>query len=358
MFEWQQKVGFPAEMRLTNKETATQLAEEFVSGVIANGTTTVAAFGSAFASEVDASFSVFARRGLRAIYGTTLADTDMPAELSQNTDKALDEARALAAKWHGKENGRLLYAFGPRASIKCSEKLMRGAAALADMLKCYLQTHVAESLDELAEVHKRFPDQVDEVDLFSELGLLRQRTLLAHGVLLNSQQRRDVAEAGTALIHCPTGNLFRESGLMDYCAHRAAGIRIALGSSIAGGFDPFMPRVAVEGLQTAKAIKVHSLPRRSGPGDSTGRSVVGSHRRRGGGAGSRGSDRLHRAGLSSRSARGATREVDQRSAPGAADFGASVHADALADRARPDRRETRGSMKCSRQCGDIPVHCG
>ncbi len=49
---------------------------------------------------------------------------------------------------------------------------------------------------------------------------------------------------------------------MDYAARRAAGMRIALGSSIAGGFDPFMPRVAVEGLQTAKAIRVHSLPRR------------------------------------------------------------------------------------------------
>jgi cytosine/adenosine deaminase-related metal-dependent hydrolase len=32
---------------------------------------------------------------------------------------------------------------------------------------------------------------------------------------------------------------------------------------VAGGPDPFMPRVAVQGLHTAKAIKVHTLPRRS-----------------------------------------------------------------------------------------------
>jgi guanine deaminase len=133
------------------------------------------------------------------------------------------------------------------------------------MLKCPIQTHVAESLDEIAEVHQRYPDQVDEVDLFAELGLLGPRTILAHGVFLNHQQRREVARTQTALVHCPTGNLFRESGLADHVAHRAAGIPIALGSSIAGGFEPFMPRVAVEGLQTAKAIKVHSLPRRSDP---------------------------------------------------------------------------------------------
>lgn len=265
VFDWQKKIGFPAEQRLSDPQTAADLAEQFTRGVLAGGTTTVAAFGSPFAQEVDISFNVFAKLGLRAIYGLTLNDVDMPGELTQEPDEALESARSLATRWHGAQNGRLLYAFSPRNSICCSEKLMRGSAALAKMLNCYLQTHVAESLDELTEVRRRFPDQVDEVDLFSEMGILGPRTILAHGVFLDLQQRREVAARETSLVHCPTGNLFRESGLMDYVARRSAGIRIALGSSIAGGFEPFMPRVAVEGLLTAKAIKIHSLPRRSGP---------------------------------------------------------------------------------------------
>lgn len=265
LFDWHEKVGFPAERRLVDREVATKLADDFVTGMIANGTTTIVGFGSPFASEVDATFNVFAKRGLRAVYGQTLNDVDTPKDLIQNADKALDESRSLAAKWNGAENGRLHYAFSPRASIRCSEKLMRGAAALADMLKCHIQTHIAESLEELSEVHQRFADRVDELDLFGEMGLLGARTILAHGVFLSQQQRRELVERKTALVHCPTANLFRQSGLMDYTAHRAAGIKIALGSSIAGGPDPFMPRVAVEGLQTAKAIKVHSLPRRSDP---------------------------------------------------------------------------------------------
>src|SRR4029079_10837170 len=96
-----------------------------------------------------------------------------------------------------------------------------------------------------------------------EMGLLTPRTLLGHGVFLSQQQRRQVAEAKTSLVHCPTANLFLESGMMDYVAHRSAGIRMALGSSIAGGHDPFMPRVAMECLETAKAVKVHAMPRRS-----------------------------------------------------------------------------------------------
>lgn len=263
LLEWQEKVGFPAEGRMRDAQAAEAVAEAFVSGMIANGTTTVAAFGSPFAGEVDQTFQIFARRGLRAIYGMMLNDLEVPDYLQQSVDEALDQSRNLAAKWHGAENGRLRYAFSPRTTVRCSEKMMRGAAALSGMLKCQVQTHVAETHDELSSVRERFPEHVDEIDLFGEVGLLTSRSLLAHGLFLNHHQRRQVAERKTALIHCPTANLFRECGLMDYTAHRAAGIRIALGSSIAGGPDPFMPRVAIECLQTAKAIKVHTLPRSS-----------------------------------------------------------------------------------------------
>ena len=260
-FEWQERIGYPAEARFADPALAAELMESFVSGLIGNGTTTIAAFGSAFATEVEQTFGIFARRGLRAIYGMMLSDVGVPDALNQHPDGALDESRELAARWDGAEGGRLRYAFSPRASIRCSEKLMRGAAALAGMLKCYLQTHMAESVEEVESAHRRFAEYVDEVDLFSDMGLLTPRTLLAHGVFANAQQRRQVAAAGTALVHCPTANLFRESGLMDYAAHRAAGIRIALGSSIAGGPEAFMPHVAAEAIQSAKAVRVHTLPR-------------------------------------------------------------------------------------------------
>ncbi len=263
LFDWYEKVVYPAEVRFRDVALAEQLTESFVSGLIAGGTTTAAVFGSPFAAATDRSFSVFARRGLRVIHGMSLSDVNCPPDFRQKTDQALDESRALAAQWHGAEGGRLQYAFSPRTPVLCSERMMRGAAALADMLKCYIQTHVAESLAETSAVRESFPDRLDDVDVFAEMGLLTTRTLLGHGVFLNQQQRHQVAETKTALVHCPTANLFLESGMMDYVAHRSAGIRMALGSSIAGGHDPFMPRVAIECLQTAKAVKVHAMPRRS-----------------------------------------------------------------------------------------------
>ncbi len=265
LFDWLSKVAYPAEARFVDSAFAEKLAEDFVTGMIANGTTTVAGYGSPFAASTDRVFSVFERRGYRAIYGMVLNDVDCPSSHCQETDKVLDESRALAAKWHNAADGRLKYAFSPRTPIHCSEKLMRGASALAEMLNCYIQTHVAESIAGLQKVRERFPDLLDEIELFAEMGLLTPRTLLGHGVYLNHQQRRQIAETRTVVIHCPTANLFLESGLMDYCALRAADVRVALGSGVAGGPDPFMPRVAVEMLNTAKAVKVHGLPRGTQP---------------------------------------------------------------------------------------------
>jgi len=101
--------------------------------------------------------------------------------------------------------------------------------------------------------------------VFAQMGLLRPRTLLGHGVFLNQQQRQQIAEARTVVVHCPTANLFLESGLMDYVAHRTSRVRMALGSSVAAGPEPFMPRVAVECLQTARAIRAHAIHRSSLP---------------------------------------------------------------------------------------------
>jgi guanine deaminase len=265
LFDWHEQVVYPAEARLKDANLAARLAEDFVGGLLARGTTTVAAFSGPFADATSRAFEVFAKKGIRAVFGMILNDVNCPKGLCQKTDEALDASRLLAAKWHGAENGRLSYAFSPRMPVCCSEKMMRGAAALADMLKCYIQTHVAESLAEVAAVREKFPDQLDDVDVFAEMGLLTSRTLLGHGVYLNQQQRKQVAEARATVVHCPTANLFLESGLMDYAAHRASGVKMALGSSVAAGPDPFMPRVAVECLQTARAIRAHAIRRSTVP---------------------------------------------------------------------------------------------
>ena len=263
LFEWQKRVAYPAEERFKDAGCAERVANEFVTGMIANGTTTVAAFGSPFPDAVGRTFGVFEKRGLRAVYGMMLNDMNVPDRLSVPADRALESARSLAARWHGAADGRLQYALCPRSATCCSEELLRGVAALAQSTGSHVLTHIAESEAVESTVRDMYPDLLDDVDLFSETGLLTRRTLLGHGVCLSESLRREVAETGAAVVHCPTANLFLECGLMDYLGERRAGIPLALGSSVGAGPEPFMAQVAVACLQTAKALKVHAIPRGS-----------------------------------------------------------------------------------------------
>ncbi|MHC5002178.1 MAG: amidohydrolase family protein, partial [Planctomycetota bacterium] len=263
LFDWQAKVAYPAEARLRDAALAERLAGDFVTGMIANGTTTVAAFGSPFPEATDRAFSVFEQRGLRAVHGMMLNDMNVPDELKATPDESLERARDLADRWHGRGDGRLHYAFCPRMATCCSQELLRGVAELAGSTGAHVLTHVAESDAEESVVREVHPDLLDDVELFAETGLLTRRTLLGHGVCLSEPLRRQVAEMQAAVVHCPTANLFLECGLMDYMAERRANIPLALGSSIAAGPEPFMPQVAVACLQTAKALKVHAIPRGS-----------------------------------------------------------------------------------------------
>lgn len=258
LFEWYERIVFPAEERFADVGFAERLTEDFVTGVVARGTTMVACFGSPFPAATDRSFEVFARRGLRAIHGMTLADENLPAALLHSADTALEQSRELAAKWHGAAGGRLSYAFSPRMTTFCSPDLLGGSATLASMLGCYVQTHVAESLAEVVAARRAHPGRLDDIDVLAEAGLLTRRTLLGHAVVLNQPQRKQVAEAGAAVVHCPTANLFLGSGMMDYAALARSGVSIALGSGTAGGHEPFMPRVAAEFLQTARGVASQS----------------------------------------------------------------------------------------------------
>ena len=78
LFDWHEQIVYPAEARFADPSFGEALAEDFVSGMIANGTTTVSAFGSPFAEATERVFEVFDRRGIRAIYGLMLKRHQLP----------------------------------------------------------------------------------------------------------------------------------------------------------------------------------------------------------------------------------------------------------------------------------------
>src|SRR6202012_2386083 len=77
----------------------------------------------------------------------------------------------------------------------------------------YMQTHLAESRDEIAWVETLFPERESYLDVYDHAGLTGPRAIFAHAVHLGEEDFCLCHRSGSALAHCPTSNLFLGSGL-------------------------------------------------------------------------------------------------------------------------------------------------
>ncbi|MFO1318688.1 MAG: guanine deaminase [Burkholderiales bacterium] len=233
---WLSRFTFPAERAFADPVHAGEVARRFIAELQRHGTTTAMVFGTVHAGSADALFEAAEPSGLRIIGGKTLMDRNTPPGLSDTAQSGYDASKRLIEQWHGR--GRLGYAITPRFVATSSPAQLDAAAALwREFPGTWLQSHVSENLDEVAWVHRLFPEAIDYVDVLDRFGLLAPRAVYGHGIHLSDRERRRLGETGTAIAHCPTSNLFLGSGLFDLAAMQRSTPRVpvALATDVGAG---------------------------------------------------------------------------------------------------------------------------
>jgi len=241
LLTWLERYIFPLERRFDDAAAAAELAPAAFRSLASVGTTTVLAYGAVFAASMDGAFRAAEAHGIRAILGKVMMDRityDERIERSAILDQSVRESEELCGRWHGADGGRLGYAVTPRFAVSCSAELLAASAALAKRTGAWWQTHVSEDPAEIAEVGRLFPEALDYVDVYDRAGGLGERTILAHAVHCSERELGRLVETGTRVAHCPASNLFLASGVMPLGRYLEAGLRVGLGTDVAGGPDP------------------------------------------------------------------------------------------------------------------------
>jgi len=236
LLDWLHQFIFPRERAFTGP-VAERESGGFFSELARNGTTTAGVYTAIFEDSCDAAFHAAAQSGLRVIMGKTMMDLGSYGTLQPRKvlSVSLMEAERLCRKWHGQADGLLEYAFSPRFALSCSERLMRAAGEMAREFGCYVQTHLSENKEECERVRHLFPKAADYTDIYDKAGLLGPRTILGHCIHLSARERAVLADAGAAVAHCPTSNIYLSSGIMPLGEHLAAGLKVGLASDVAAG---------------------------------------------------------------------------------------------------------------------------
>lgn len=116
----------------------------------------------------------------------------------------------------------------PHSTYTVSPQYLREAQALADEFGVFLSTHASETATEVQTIKQQYgqspPRHLDE------LGMLTERTVLAHCVHLLPDEMELLAQRQTIVAHCPLSNLKLGSGVAPIPQMRRAGVCTTVGT--------------------------------------------------------------------------------------------------------------------------------
>ncbi len=245
LLPWLENYTFPHESRFSDPAHGAEVAPFFLDELLRNGVTTALVFATSHPASVEALFTHARQRQLRLITGKVLQDRHSPDGVRDDTAQSLVDTEALIQRWHGVD--RLGYAITPRFAPTSTPEQLRGAGALAAKYpSVWIQSHVAENLDEIRWVHELFPQARSYLSVYDDFGLMRERAVYAHCIHFDAADRALMRERCTAAAVSPTSNLFLASGFFDYAAADRAGFAYGLASDVGGGtsFSPFRTMLA------------------------------------------------------------------------------------------------------------------
>jgi len=209
--------------------------------LLTTGTTTILDMGTTHGGDVIAEELV--RSGIRARFGQTMMDggDGVPEGLRETTEASLDASARLAKTWDGTGDGRIGYAYAPRFALSCTRELLEAVGDITKRSGLTIHTHSNENTAERALIEGA-TGQAPTAYLDS-VGLVNERSVIAHGVNLDEREIAILADRGAAITHCPSSNLKLGSGIADVRALRDRGITVGIGADGAAcnnrldGFD-------------------------------------------------------------------------------------------------------------------------
>lgn len=227
LLEWLRFKIFPFE-NAHDKKSLRVTAQLSINELLMGGTTTFLDMGTLRYGEVVLQEMI--NSGIRGFSGKCLIDTnDLFPSFKSSVKDEIKDMTNLAESFHNNADGRIRYSFSPRFVLSCSEELLKETKEIMkDFPGSIYHTHSSESVDEIKEVRRRF--HKENIEYFNSIGVLDDRTVLAHCVHTSDNERKMLKDRNTRIAHCPSANLKLGSGIAPIPQYLKEGISVTLGA--------------------------------------------------------------------------------------------------------------------------------
>ena len=251
LMEWLDRYAFPTEARFADLSYARIYYEAFADALAKNGTTRAVIFGTLHAPATELLMEILEKKKIGAYVGKINMDTLSPDYLCETPEQSLADTR----KWieDTKDQFRFVKpAVTPRFIPTCSTSVLEGLGKLAQEFDLPVHSHISEDLGEISIVRDRYPQYDNDGDVYDHFGLLTSHTVMAHFIYPTLHEMELIKERGVTIAHCPQSNGNVAAGIPPIRQMLDLGVKVGLGSDIAGGYSVSIFRAMSEAVYLSK----------------------------------------------------------------------------------------------------------
>jgi guanine deaminase len=256
LIPWLNQYAFAEEKKYADTEYAAAAYSAFCAALKSGVTTRAAIFASLHVPATEILMDMLEQSGLATYVGKVNMDRNCPDYLVENTQNSISDTESWVRRsLEAYRNTRLIIT--PRFVPSCTMELMTALGELAARYDLPVQSHLSENVNEIKWVKELHPDCDTYSDVYDRCGLFGQQpTLMAHCVYLTDYEMELVRERGIVAVHCPQSNINISSGIAPVRRMLDRGIKVGLGTDVAGGFSISMFRAVADAIQASKMYAV------------------------------------------------------------------------------------------------------
>ncbi|KAI9829514.1 MAG: hypothetical protein M1819_006334 [Sarea resinae] len=242
IMEWLNKITFPHEARFADPEYARKTYASCVDGLIKQGITTAAYYGSLHGEATKILADTCLEKGQRALVGKCNMNQSSPGfykDSSAEESLRVTEDFIAYARKIDPEFKLITPILTPRFAIACDREVLSGLGRIAAKNPDLpIQTHFNETIQEMEVTKSLFPEFGNESDLYEHFGLLNDRSILAHCIFMDDYDMGRLQDLGCGVSHCPisntTGGDFGVAPIREYLRRD---MNVGLGTDSGGGYS-------------------------------------------------------------------------------------------------------------------------
>ncbi len=251
LIDWLNTRAFPEESKYVDLQYAARAYDLFVDAMRRSATTRFCCFATVHAPATLLLMEKLEAAGLCGYVGKVSMNRNAPEELCELGDLAARDCEAWLTEAR-RRFSHVLPIITPRFIPACTDTLMKSLSELMRRYAMPLQSHLSENRTEIRWVEELCPDSDSYAGAYDRYGMLTPRSVMAHVVYPEADEMELLRERGVMVAHCPASNMNLRSGIAPVRRLLKAGVRVGLGTDVAGGQSIDMFRAVTDAVQASK----------------------------------------------------------------------------------------------------------